>query len=507
MAQEYGRKPRPRLLNPDDVGAPQSSSGAGGGGAPSAERPAAPERGRVAGKGGTPGYSYYENGRRVDVAARKEGERLPSDSSPPYVQAARQQMAASRANLASGGGRRAPAVAPATPVPQGQVITSPVTGPSPAAMNRPKEDWGTPAPIPGGRTAGVGEGQRLVNNIESNRIAFDAAHGAGAATGGGVQAAMQPVAGGTGYKAIEAGTIGDPNKPGAHRVIITGPNKYETHMNVPWRDEEGIYGKKGAVYNVDSVIGHSGSPHSRENFFPNPDYAAQVAGPPAKPGVGGFSMVGDVAGAPSVPERLAPVTQPEKTGGVQLAMDGKPIVNFGGTPVAQPSGVDLSFQNLTGMKGPATGPETAQSPVDRLAAVMPAGGLPVQGGNGIPVAPAAPTWGVGFGGGRSNQAQDNTTGVPPAAAGPYPMGTPNNAQGGSVPAGVSNKQAANIQTPTNANAIAKTETAPEMDINKTDQTTAAFLGGGAPRRTAYVPPPPPPPEEQPVQRPSEYQNA
>jgi hypothetical protein len=368
-------------------------------------------------------------------------------------------------------------------------------------MNRPKEDWGTPAPIPGGRTAGVGEGQRLVNDIEANRIAFDKIHGEGAAASGGrPQAAMQPVAGGTGYKAIEAGTIGDPNKPGAHRVVITGPNHYETRMTVPWRDEEGIYGKKGAVYNTESVIGHTGSPHSRENFFPNPDYAAQVAGQPAKPGIGGFSMVGDVAGAPQVPERLAPQTQPEKTGGVQLAMDGKPIINVGGTPVAQASGVDLSFQNLTGMKGPVTGPETAESPVDRLAAVMPAGGLPVQGGRGIPVAPAAPQWGVGFGGGRSNQAQDNTTGVPPATAGPYPMGTPNNAQGGAVPAGVSNKQAANIETATNKNAIAKTETSPQMDINKTDQTTAAFLGGGAPQRTAYVPPPPPPEEQQ-------YQNA
>jgi hypothetical protein len=409
---------------------------------------------------------------------------------------ARQRLASDRAQRASGGGRRTavtsfhgvplsrdaiagrPSPNAVTGTPQGQtliagpnrggydpgqdaranaVITSPRTEAPPSAMNRPRAEWGTPAAAPAVTTP--------------------------VAPAGSPQAGMQSVEGGTGYKPLEAGTLGDPNKPGAHRVLITGPNKYETHMTVPWRDEEGVYGQKGAVYNVDSVIGHTGSPHSRPNFFPNPDYAAagKPAAPAIKPGIGGFSMVGDVAGAPQVPDRLAPVAPPGKVGGIDLSFGGKPIANFGGTPEPQASGIDLSASNLTGMKPVPMTPETAMSPVDRLAAAFPRGGMPA---TGVPTPPAAPL-AVSFGGGTSNQAQDAAAGARTAA-------------------GVSNAQAARVGTPTQGNPRPETETSPALDINKTDISSAGFLGGATPatagaRRPLPPPPPtppPPPPEQQ-----------
>ena len=351
----------------------------------------------------------------------------PQRGGAPYVQAARQQMAQNRANLASGGGRRAAAgdFSPAGHEPGYRMPLS-----RDAVAGRPSANAVTSTPqgqtlIAGPNRGGYDPNQdaRAAARTPAATVPAATHDAANIGPAGAVQAAMKPVEGGTGYQSIEAGTIGDPNKPGAHRVIITGPNKYETHMNVPWRDTEGVYGQKGAVYNVDSVIGHTGSPHSRPNFFPNPDYAAKVAGPPAaKPATGGFSMVGDVAGAPQVPERLAPQTQPERTGGVQVAMDGKPVASWGGDPVAQASGVDLSFSNLTGMKGPEMGPQTAQSPVDRLAAVFPPGGAPAMGASRPAVGPAGvppPQWGIQFGG-PSNQQQD-AGGRAPAPAGPYPM--------------------------------------------------------------------------------------
>jgi hypothetical protein len=70
--------------------------------------------------------------------------------------------------------------------------------------------------------------------------------------------------------------------------------------------------------------------------------------------------------------------------------------------------------------------------------------------------------------------------------------------GGQTAAGVSNAQAARIQTPTQGNPIPETETAPVRDINKTEQSSAGFLGGATPAtagpRRPLPPPPPPPPE-------------
>jgi hypothetical protein len=293
--------------------------------------------------------------------------------------------------------------------------------------------------------------------------------------------------------------MGDPNKPGSHRVVITGPNSFETRSAVPWRDEEGVYGTKGATYNVDSVIAHR-TPgnvhdylHTNNEFYPNPDYhAARMAAGAAAAGIKpGEPDLGKVVGEAGVGDgNKKPESRYLNQGGVMT-----PIENL--TPQERVArGQGGFFDNL--LHSPAAVKMgVPQTDEERQRFMPPATG---EGPDVLPPhLPSDPQYG-----GQPKAPIDNLV-TPPANAGsvvlPFrgsvPTAAPNTqaSAGGSTPAGVSNRQAADIETPTNQNAIAKTETSPELDINKTDQTTAAFLGGGAPQRTPYVPPPLPPPDQ------------
>src|SRR4029077_12410955 len=174
--------------------------------------------------------------RRPRAGGRNPGSGSNEIYGAPYVQAARQEMAQNRAQRASGGGRRAPAVAPSAP-PRGDILLGPPAGgASAAALNRPREEWGAPAA--GGTTAQGGKGP---------------------------------------FRPIEAGSIGDPRLAGSKRVVITGPNEFRVISRDPY-----YHPQTGQFLGyTEGSITHRGNPHEQlaahQNFYPNPDYAAMFA--------------------------------------------------------------------------------------------------------------------------------------------------------------------------------------------------------------------------------------
>lgn len=473
---------RRRTYNPDD--APETSSSAGSATAPA---PNAYTTNKDAYSTNKDAYGQTDvlndpKWLRASIAARMSNDpsRMHTDPTLQNWAARLKQLESGgaglnqrRAQLASGNGTR-------TPVANVQGV--PLT--ADAIAGRPSADAATSTPqgqtLIGGPGRGYDPGQDArAAAVNSGRVSGG---GTSVSAGGGAGPFRDPY--GNRLQNVEAGTMGDPNKPGAHRVVITGPNSFETRQTIPWQDSEGVYGTKGATYNTESVIGHR-TPgdvhdylHTNNDFYPNADYhAARLAAGAAAAGVkSGEPDLGKVVGEAGVGDQKPEGRYLDK-GGVMT-----PIENL--TPQERVArGQGGFFDNL--LHSPAAVKAgVPQTPEETQRFMPPDTGEPVPGTTPL-LPPSQPQYGPNI---------PKPTGIDALVA-PPPFNFAAGA-GGSTPAGVSNRQAADIETPTNQNAIAKTETSPELDINKTDQTTAAFLGGGAPQRTPYVPPPPPPPPDQ-----------
>jgi hypothetical protein len=233
-------------------------------------------------------------------------------------------------------------------------------------------------------------------------------------------------AGGQFREPIEAGTLD------GNRVQVTGPNSIRKFLPSGGTQDQ-ITSAGGKPVDAHLYL------HGQQKFAANPEYAKQ------------FMAAGERAAG------VAPVEQPT-------------IAQSGGGPVLQRGGVSTPIENLSPAERVAQG---AGGPLDYLRAGPTSLAIRDKIGRGVEGI-------ANFIGGAANAVRTAATqaapfvpafsGEPaPAAVGP-PVGAMMRGgvgYGGGTEAGVSNRQAAPIQTPTAASPTPRTPTSPATDINKT----------------------------------------
>jgi hypothetical protein len=260
---------------------------------------------------------------------------------------------------------------------------------------------------------------------------------------------------------IEAGTLG------GNRVQVTGPNSIRTYL--PFQQG---YGER----TINTTTAAGGEPidahlylHSHPDFKPTDDYAKQF-----------MAAAERSAGVEPKPQ---PTVEPSAGG-----------------PVLARGGVSTPVENLTPAERIQYGVATPWDTLTSSPASLAVRGAAGRAGTAV-VNAAKSVFGLGPSSSEQAALAPRGVGVPAPTPRPTPepitrlvppkqpltyqpptLGLTPDSYGGATAAGVSNKQAATFQTPTQASPIPKTPTSPAADINKTLLTTQPE-GAGSPTPT------------------------